>query len=398
MRESNTYTYLDWAATAPLCAEARLAMQDYLFVEEEGLSKGANPNSLHSCGRSSFGALEQARLSLSRSLGIRRADELVFTSCATESNNTALYGMVAALKKKATQSGNASFVPHIITSEIEHDSVLAALRMLESLGCELSLIKPDSRGFIEAPELESAFRKNTVLVSIQYANNEIGSVQAIEQLAKLTHDKGAFFHTDAVQALGKIPFCIDELGVDAASFSAHKIGGPKGIAALYLKHSTPFLPLMRGGGQEAGKRSGTQNVCGAAAFAAAAQLAQDKIDQEPLRLRELRDYLYELCRDIEKVNPTFCVEPASQDYLPHIVSLLVDGFESETLILRLDLKGFAVSGGSACSSHSLDPSHVLTAVGLSRDLAQGSLRVSLGSTTQKNDIDAFVVALKECIA
>lgn len=397
MSEDIHYTYLDWAATTPLCAEAKEAMEPYLVVGEQGLVKGANANSLHSYGRNAFLALEEARKLLAKSLGLKREDELIFTSSATESNNSALFGIVSACKKQATQAGKRDFVPHIITTEIEHDSVLAAARALGAKACELSFLKPDRQGFIEARLLAAALRENTVLVSIQSANNEIGSIQPLEQLVAIAHDAGAYFHTDAVQAFGKVNLNLKELGVDAASISAHKIGGPKGIGALYLKNTTPFTPYMLGGGQETNRRSGTQNVCGAAAFAAAASASLASLDTEQLRLRKLRDYLYERCLGIEAVSPVVSVEPGSQDFLPHIVNLSVQGFESETLILRLDMRGFAVSGGSACSTNSLEPSHVLSAIGLSRDAAYGSVRISMGKSTQEKDIDAFIEALAESI-
>lgn len=389
--------YLDWAATAPLCEEAAAAMAPYFISGPENLRVGGNANSLHASGRSAFSALEDARNSLKRDLGAKRPDEILFTSGATEADNAALLGIVSACVKRAHQRGKKDFIPHVITSSIEHDAVLAAARILEERGCEVTYLSPDRQGFIEVRALEAALKDSTVLVSIHAANNEIGSLQPIGELAAVTHAAGALFHTDAVQALGKIAVDLGELGVDAASFSAHKVGGPKGVGALYLKTGTPFDPLLVGGGQEYGRRSGTQNVCGAVGFAAACRAVCGLREDEAHRLRALRDRLYGRFADIPAVTATVEVEQGSFDYAPHVVSVCVDGFESETLILRLDMKGFAVSGGSACSSHSLEPSHVLKALGIGSDLALGSLRVSLGRYTTEEDVDAFMRAFEDSI-
>lgn len=389
--------YLDWAATAPLSEEAAHAMAPYLAFGPANLQVGGNANSLHAPGRAAFGALEEARSSIMRDLGARRPDEIVFTSGATEADNAALLGIVSACAKRARQQGKKGFTPHVITSAIEHDAILAAANVLESRGCEVTYLKPDSQGFVEVRSLEAALQENTVLVSIHAANNEIGSLQPIAELAAVTHAAGAYFHTDAVQALGKVPLNLTELTVDTASFSAHKVGGPKGVGALYLRTGTPFDAFLVGGGQEFGKRSGTQNVCGAAGFAAACKEACLNQEDEAHRLRALRDMLYEKLIAFSRVQATVEVEAGSFDYAPHVVSVCVDGFESETLILRLDMKGIAVSGGSACSSHSLEPSHVLKALGINDDLALGSLRISMGYATRQEDIDAFLCAFEESI-
>ncbi|MCL2889499.1 MAG: aminotransferase class V-fold PLP-dependent enzyme, partial [Eggerthellaceae bacterium] len=229
---------------------------------------------------------------------------------------------------------------------------------------------------------------------IQLANNEIGSIQDIAALARVAHEAGILFHTDAVQALGKIPLDLSALGVDAASFSAHKLSGPKGCGALYLKAKIPFESLLVGGGQEEGRRSGTQNVCGAVGFAAALKAALVRQTQELPRLTKMRDGLYAALTALEKLHPSVLVEPGSSYFLPHIANVCVEGQESETLILRLDKAGFAVSGGSACSSHSLEPSHVLRAIGLPEKLAFGSLRLSFGFATSENDIESFLKAFR----
>ena len=229
------------------------------------------------------------------------------------------------------------------------------------------------------------------------ANSEIGSVQPVAELAKIAHRHGALFHTDAVQALGKVPIKLVELDIDAASFSAHKVGGPKGIGALYLRARTPFTAYALGGGQEGGRRSGTQNLCGILGFAAACTAAVELQESEAVRLGALRDRLYAALTQMPGLRPTVDVEAGSEEYLPNIVHFLAKGLESETLILRLDTRGIGVSGGSACSSHSLEPSHVLRAMAIDSDSAHGALRVSMGRYTTEQDVEAFLSALPDCL-
>lgn len=389
---ASDYVYLDYAATAPFCEEAAEAMQPYLQPGRASIAYQGNANSLYTAGRDAFSALEAARKRLAQSLGAKRPDEIIITSGATEADNAALLGLTQALLEKRRLRGEKA-TPHVIVSAIEHDAVLAPAKRLEALGFEVTKLMPDRQGFIEVSTLEAALRDSTVLVSVQMANSEVGSIQPIKELAAITHEKGSFFHTDATQALGKMPLNLETLDVDAASFSAHKIGGPKGVGALYLKSRTPFSPFMFGGGQELGRRSGTQNVAGVIGFAAAAEAAQIRQADEANRLRELRDYLYSSLAALDGIEATVEVEAGSRDFLPNIVHALVDNLESETLILRLDSLGFAVSGGSACSSHSLEPSHVLKALGISDDKAHGALRVSMGRYTTADDVRAFVEAL-----
>lgn len=389
--------YLDWAATTPLCGESLDAMRSFFSVGNDNISINANANSLHTFGRDAFKALEEARKSFAHDIGASRSSEVIFTSGATEADNAALFGVVAATKKKATQQGKRDFIPHIIVSKIEHDAILAPAKILKSYGCELDYIKPNKEGFVDPDVLQDMLKPHTVLVSVHAANNEIGTIQPIEALAEITHKNGSFFHTDAAQLLGKQVFNLKNTNIDAASFSAHKICGPKGVGALYLRKSTPFDPLIVGGGQESGLRSGTQNVCGVCGFAAASRAAHAMLDDEVERLRGLRDYLYERATSLSKVKATIPVEEGSGRHLPNLASLMVSGFESETLILRLDMKGFAISGGSACSSHSLEPSHVITSLGYKGNEAQGSLRISMGRYTTKEEVEAFIEALSECI-
>lgn len=389
--------YLDWAATAPLCEDAAAAMMPFLQAETAGLVAGnGNANSLYEVGRTAFRALEQAREDIARAIKAR-PDEVTFTSGATEADNAALFGIVDAAMVRAEQEGDHECVPQIVVSSIEHDAVLKAAETLGHWGAQVTYVEPDATGHITPQALAEALNERALLVSVMAVNNEVGSVMDIAALAEVAHSAGALFHVDATQAFGKIPVSVKEWGVDALSISSHKIGGPKGMGALYVKARTPFTAQIVGGGQESGRRSGTQNVMGAVGFAAAARAALGNLDADAQRLRGLRDRCYERLLDNPKVKPAVKVEPGSTEFAPHVVNVLVHGIESETLILQLDRRGFCVSGGSACSSHSLDPSHVLKAIGISRDDALGSLRVSLGNATTAEEIDAFVEAFNEVV-
>lgn len=392
------YVYLDWAATTPLCEEAAQAMAPYLVPGPANLAANGNANSLHSVGRAAFTGMEDARMAISRALHADRPTDIVFTSGATEADNFALLGIAHALLRKRRGAGKP-VGGTVITTTIEHDAVLSVLPQLRELGVRVVELSPDRGGFIAPEALRAALgeAQDPLLVSIMLANNEMGAIQDVAALAREAHQAGALFHTDATQALGKVPINLHALEVDAASFSAHKICGPKGIGALYLRAHTPIDALIYGGGQEGGLRSGTQNVVGMAGFAAAVKAAVEAQPTESTRERELRDRLYDqMCR-IPGVKPVVTVPVGSDRYLPNIVDVTVDGMESETLILRLDIAGFAVSGGSACSTGSLDPSHVLTALGIPRDRALGSLRVSFGRYTTAEEIDRFIAAFKQAV-
>ena len=392
------YVYLDYAATAPLGEEAAAAMAPYFVPGRANLAAGGNANSLHAPGRAAFAALEDARKSIARDLGARRPDEIVFTGGATEADDAALLGIAQAAADERRRRGAGAFAPHVVVTAVEHDAVLAPAKRLEAQGFRVTRLVPDRQGFVEVRALEAALDDDVVLVSVQAANSEVGSIQPIAELARVAHAAGALFHTDAVQALGKVPVNLQELDVDAASFSAHKVGGPKGVGALYLRARTPFQAYAIGGGQESGRRSGTQNVAGVVGFAAAVRAACAMQEDEAARLRVLRDKLYAQLGALDAVEATVDVEPGSRDFLPNIVHVLVDGLESETLILRFDMQGFGVSGGSACSSHSLEPSHVLRALGIDADRAHGALRISLGRYTAEADVDAFVAAMRQSLA
>lgn len=389
----DNYVYLDYAATAPLIEEAAQAMAPYMQPGRANIAYGGNANSLHVPGRAAFAALEDARRRIARALGAQRPDELILTSGATEADNAALFGLANAAVAARRRAGAGDFTPHVVVSAIEHDAVLAPAKRLEQQGFRVTRVAPNRAGFITPEALAAVIDANTVLVSVMTANSELGSIQPVAELAKVTHAAGALFHTDATQALGKTPVDVRVWGCDAASFSAHKVGGPKGIGALYVKARTPFDAYLLGGGQEAGRRSGTQNVAGAAGFAAAVEAAQANQPAETQRLAVLRDKLYAALAATPGVHPTVDVAPGSTEYLPNIVHVLVDALESETLILRFDMRGFGVSGGSACSSHSLEPSHVLRAVGIGDDAAHGALRISMGRYTTEADINNFIAAV-----
>ena len=391
------YVYLDWASTAPLCREAAEAMAPYMVPGSQNLRVNGNANSLHSVGRNAFSEMEDARMRIARALHADRPTDIIFTSGATEADNLALLGIVDALLQARRAKGQKA-CGKVITTEIEHDAVLSVLPRLRARGVKVVKLVPNAAGFISRASLEHELDDDTLLVSVMLANNEMGAVQDIKDLADVAHAKGALFHTDATQALGKVPIDLKELGVDAASFSAHKIGGPKGIGALYLRAHTLLKPLIDGGGQEGGLRSGTQNVMGMAGFAAALVSAVNDQADEACRERALRDRLYAEMTSVSGVRPVVRVPRDSGDYLPNIVDVTVDGMESETLILRLDVAGFAVSGGSACSTGSLDPSHVLTALGMERDRALGALRVSMGRYTTEDEVDRFLCAFRKAVS
>lgn len=395
--EEEPYLYLDYAATAPLSPEAVEAMAPYDGLGSESLVLNANPNSLHGPGRAAYRALEEARRTLATCIDAQRPDEVILTGGATEADNAAVMGLALAERDRRAQAGQPCAEPHVIVSAIEHEAVLQPARALKAHGFRVTELTPNRDGFIEVRALEAAIDDDTVLVSVQAANSETGAIQPVRELAAVAHAHRALFHTDAVQALGKMPLSVQRLGVDAASFSAHKIGGPRGVGMLYLRARTPFAPLLRGGGQESGRRSGTQNVRGAVGFAAAAQAATAHVEDDAASMMAMRDKLYRALGSYERVQATVEVEPGSLDYLPNIVNVMVDGLESETMVLRFDGLGIGVSGGSACSSHSLDPSHVLRAMGIPADQAHGALRISFGRTTTAADIDGFLAAVPKVL-
>ena len=391
------YVYLDWAATAPLGEEAAAAMAPFLAPGAANIALGMNANSLHAPGRAAFEAMELARRQIASDLGCSRPNEVVFTSGATEADNMALLGLARAQRDARRKRDGKGARCRIVTTEIEHEAVLEPAHALARDGFDVVFLKPTREGFITPDALRGALSDGTVLVSIQAANSEIGTVHPIAELAAAAHGAGALFHVDATQALGKMPLDLAALGVDAASFSAHKVGGPKGVGALYLKARTPLSPLLLGGGQEDGRRSTTQNVAGIAGFAAAVHAAVAGEGAESARQRLLRDRLYRALGEMDGIRPTLAVPEGSTDHLPNIVHALAARLESETLVLRLDRAGFGVSGGSACASHSLEPSSVLRAIGVAGDELYGALRISVGRLTTEDDVERFIGALQDCL-
>jgi cysteine desulfurase len=372
MRTMDT-VYFDYAATTPVDERVVDAMLPF-FTERFG-----NANSLYALGRDAYRALEEARETVAAGIGAEQPGEVIFTSGGTESDNTALISIL----NRAAPDGGA----HLIVSAFEHHAILEPAELLAKQGYELTVLKPREDGHIYPEDLRAAMQPNTKLVSVMHANNEIGTVNPIAELAEIAHEGGALMHTDAAQTLGKIPFDVQALGVDAASFSSHKIYGPKGFGALYLKKRTPFAPLLRGGGQESKRRSGTQNTPGAVGFAKALEIMLAEQETEIPRLSALRDKVIEsVTSTLENTQATTLSDPR----LPHIASLLINGVEGEAMLLQLDAKGIAVSTGSACSSGSLEPSHVLLSVGCRPEIAHGSLRISLGRFTQESDVDYFL--------
>ena len=371
--------YLDYSATTPVDQRVIDAMMPH-WTEGWG-----NPNSLYRQGRDAFRVLEGARESFATGIGAANPTEVVFTGAGTESDNAAVLGI--ARVGKARGKGN-----HVVVSAIEHKAILEPAKLLAKQGFDVTYLKPRQDGVMYPEDLRAVVSDDTVLVSIMHVNNEIGTIAPIAELAAVTHEVGGYFHTDAVQSLGKVPFDAAAFGIDAASFSAHKMYGPKGVAALYLKRGTPFEPLLIGGGQESKKRSGTQNVAGAVGFAKALELMLEEMPSETLRLTTLRD---RVIAGITGSMPNTMVNGTMEagSHAPHIANIVIKGVEGESMLLQLDNRGIAISTGSACSSGSLEPSHVLLAIGCPAELAHGSLRISLGRFTTPDQVEYLIEVL-----
>lgn len=379
------YTYLDYAASAPLSAPARAAQQDY----ERSPYAGANPNSLHTTGRLAARALDGARRDLVRCLGGGfRPAEVTFTSGGTESNNLALLGLAEGARDRDRLR------TQVVLSAIEHDSVLDVAPVLRQRGFEVVLARPGRDGRVTAETVEGLVSRNTALVSLMSANNETGVVQPVGAVAQVAHAHGALVHTDAVQAFGRIPLELDD--VDAVSIAAHKIGGPVGIGALVCRQRVRIRPQSFGGGQEQGRRAGTQDVCGALAFAAAARDCCEHLEERRAVVSHRAQALYDaLQADDSGITPTVGFDLLGWDQrLAGIVSILVTGVDSETLVLECDQAGFEVSAASACSSGSLEASHVLLSMGIPRDKALCSLRISFDERVDERDLQRFADTLR----
>lgn len=371
--------YLDYAATTPADPQVAQAMKPY-FSEKYG-----NPSSIHSFGQETKAAIEKAREQVAKLIGTK-PEEIVFTSGGTEADNFALEGVAFANEKK----GN-----HIITSAIEHHAVTECCEFLKKRGFEITYLPVDKFGVVSLEDVRKAITHKTILVSVMHANNEIGTIEPIDESAKIVKAKGIYFHTDAVQTAGHIPVNVNELGVDLLSISAHKLYGPKGIGALYVRKGTRMVSFLHGGGQENGRRASTENVPGIVGFGMAAELAlRDVKNGESKKLLPLRD---KLIKGILEKIPDSQLNGHPSLRLPNNVNVSIKYVEGESMLLNLDLQGIAASTGSACSSGSLEPSHVLLAIGLSHELAHGSLRFTLGKYTTEEDIDFVLKVLPEIV-
>ena len=363
--------YFDHAATTPVDERVLEAMLPF-FGERYG-----NPSELHRLGREARAAVEEARAVVAAAIGAGER-EIVFTSGGTESDNLALFGCLQR------------FAPgHLVVSAVEHPAVLEPARALNRAGWAVDFVPVDGDGVVDIDAYESAFRDDTRLASVMFANNVVGTVQPVAELARIAHEKGAVFHTDAVQAVGSVPVDVAELGVDLLSLSGHKLYGPKGIGALYVRRGTRLQPVAHGGGHERRLRSGTENVPGIVGLAAALRLATEAMPETRPRLERLRDRLR---AGVAEAVPDVRLLGHPTERLPGNVAFTVRYVEGESMLLQLDAAGFMVASGSACASGSLEPSHVVLALGLGAEEAHGSIRVSLGRENTEAEVDAFVDA------
>jgi cysteine desulfurase len=372
--------YLDHSATTPLDPEVLQAMMPYL-TEEFG-----NASSVYGLGQRARQAIDQARDEVAAFYGVE-AREVIFTSGGTEGDNFALRGVAYR---------NADRGRHLITSTIEHDAVLRTVEALERDGFEVTRLRVDRLGLVDPDALQAALRPDTILVSIMHANNEVGTIEPIADLVAVTHEHSdAYFHTDAVQSTGKIATRMDELGVDLLSMSAHKLHGPKGVGCLVVRSGVRIEPLMLGGGHERNRRAGTENVAGIVGLAKAVSIAQRDMAENVGHLTSLRDRLLAGVRD--RI-PATEITGHPTKRLPHHASFLFQGVEGESLLLQLDMDGIAASSGSACTSGSLEPSHVILALGYPRERALGSLRLSVGKDNVDADVDLVLERLPDMVA
>lgn len=368
--------YLDHAATTPVRPEVIEAMMN-VYQETFG-----NPSSIHQFGRPARKLLEEAREKVAKAIN---ADpkEIIFTGSGTEADNLAILGGVRANKKKGT---------HLITSAVEHHAVLDAFKALEKEGFEVTYLPVDAEGFVSVEDFKNALRDDTSFVSIMHGNNEVGTIQPVAEIGAICRERKILFHTDAVQTVGKIPVDVKELNCDFLALSAHKLYGPKGVGVLYMRRGVRTQPLYQGGGQERKLRPGTENVPAIVGLSVAIELAVAEMADESARLTKLRDRLMDGV--LGSIEETKLNGPRGDKRLPHNVNISIEYIEGEALLLTCDLRGMAASSGSACTSGSLDPSHVLMAMGLTHTTAHGSLRLSLGKSTTDEDIDYIIAELK----
>lgn len=375
--------YLDYAATTPLDPEVFDVMKIYF------LDKFGNASSIHRCGQIAKAALEESRLSIAKLIGAKPG-EFYFVSGGTEANNFAIKGVALSAFRLGKN--------HIVTSEIEHHAVLDCCTYLESNGFEVTYLKVDSSGVVNPESVEKAIKKNTSLISIMLVNNEIGTINPIKDIGEIAKRHKIIFHTDAVQAFGKIPINVEELNVDLLSISAHKIYGPKGIGAIYIRNGVELEKIIHGGGQEKGRRAGTENVPSAVGFAKAAEKAIENMKFENQRLLNLKlNFKQKIC----DLFPFVLFNGIESESVPHIFNISFDSskikIDGEALLLNLDLNGIAVSAGSACTSGSIKPSHVILGIGRDLNTAKSTIRFSFGKFTEAEDLDYVLMVMKEVV-
>ena len=370
--------YFDHAATTAVAPEVKEAMEPY-FCENYG-----NASSLYELGYKSKEAINIARVNVAKAINTK-PNEIYFTSCGSESDNLAIKGVVRAHR----QNGN-----HIITSRIEHPAVLNTCRQLEKEGFRVTYLNVDKNGFIDLEELKNSINSKTILVSIMFANNEVGTIEPIKEISRIVHSNNAIFHTDAVQAVGNIKIDVKEMGIDLLSMSAHKFYGPKGVGALYVRDGIDFIQLQNGGHQENDKRAGTENVAGIVGLGKAIEIANDNVMHNNGKLLNLRNYCIE---QIKNRIPYIRINGDLNSRLPGNINISFLYVNGKDLVKLLAKKGICTSSGSACSSGLPQPSHVLLAMGLSEDIASSALRITLGKENTKEDIDYFVDELEKIV-
>ncbi len=363
--------YMDHAATTPAHPEVIGAMAPY-FSDIFG-----NPSSIHSFGQEARSAVEEAREKVASLINAKK-EEIVFTSGGTESDNFAIKGVAFANSKK----GN-----HIITTPIEHHAITEPCEFMKTLGFDITYLPVDGYGMVDPEDVKRALTDKTILVSVMHANNEIGTIQPIDEIGRITREAGVYFHTDAVQTAGAIPVDVNKMNVDLLSISAHKLYGPKGIGCLYIKKGTKMVPFMHGGGQEKNRRGSTENVPGIVGFGKAAEIAVKELDARQAHLLPLRDKLIKGLS--EKIDHSL-LNGHPTKRLPNNISMCFEFVEGESMLLNLDMEGIASSTGSACSSATLEPSHVLLSIGRPHAIAHGSIRFSLGRMTTEKDVDTVL--------
>jgi len=370
--------YLDHSATTPVRPEVVELLTQY-FTDTFG-----NPSSIHAFGRDARKAVENARQQIATLINAK-PEEIIFTSGGTEADNLAIIGAAMANKDKGK---------HIITTQIEHHAVLDTCKYLEKQGFEVTYLPVDSEAMVSVEKIKEAIRQDTILITMMHVNNEVGTILPIKEVGALAKERGILFHVDAVQSFGKLPIDVNVMNIDMLSASGHKIYGPKGIGCLFLRKGTKIQSIMFGGSQERKRRPGTENVPGIVGFGLASELAAKEMAEEDKRLTKLRDKL--INGILEKI-PETQLNGHCSERLPGNVNVSIRYIEGESLLLMLDLKGIAASSGSACTSGSLDPSHVLTAMGICHEIAHGSLRLTLGKDNTEEDIDYVLEVLPEIV-